>query len=399
MIFSMGNLKMKLSEPRNDDEVFSSCIVAYWISSIANAVVKRILGGEVVGVILSALICILPFALITIKAMLILYARRKLVRMVLPSVILLAMLFMSYLRDVPVIPMISVMIWGALGFTLSAVMISIENYRLVYEEFKKKICLIIILSLPAIVLAKMEGTYFMHFSFMLVMPMAVCLRAFLDDKEKRCLFEFAILCSIVVICGARGPLVCIAIFGIAYTVFKSRNRVAKILLCITTFVCFFNYRAILMFLYEFLAARGIESRTLWILVYEPTHSSGRDILYAQAKELIEKKPWLGWGVLGERIHMEVYPHNIYYEFMLDFGKPLGYALLIAVVIIILSGLLNCKGELAFFYLVLLSTCVALLWSGSYLSSPEFWMLLFVSACSIRKPVKGLNVVKRKQEYE
>lgn len=391
MKISYGDKHIGLFSHNTNDEILSKCLSYYWASSIANASFKRILGIGMTATLLSALISMPLFILFALKSVPVLHKKRRLKHTIIPILLFMASFIISYLRGTPLEPMPNLLMWGFLSFFLGNVVVSINNYETTYKEFVKRIPLFLILSVPVIIASRMSEEYLMHFSFMLVLPMCLCFYLIFEEKKRIYIFPLMVFFALVFLYGSRGALGCLLIFIVIYIIFKSKKLRTKVTLILVTVFGIAFYTDILMFLYNFLESRGFSSRTIWLMVNDPTHDSGRSKLFEQAQKLIEMKPWIGWGVAGERQFMEVYPHNIVYEFQIDFGRPLGYALLAFVLILMVFGFTRCKGKKALFYTVFVASAISLLWSGSYLSSPNFWIVLYMAIHSITKRDRDYSI--------
>lgn len=105
-------------------------------------------------------------------------------------------------------------------------------------------------------------------------------------------------------------------------------------------------------------------------------TSGRDIVYQNAIELILEKPLFGYGIFGYGRFMD-YPHNLFLE-LLAGGGFVWFLTFSSFLIYLLYKLykmvyLDLRFYLIFF--LLLSPLVTLMFSGSYLQSPEFWFVI------------------------
>ena len=124
---------------------------------------------------------------------------------------------------------------------------------------------------------------------------------------------------------------------------------------------------------------NINSRTIIILLNNSFfYDSGRHRLVNEAIDNLKRKPFIGWGIAGDVICMEQYPHRIDIEILLDFGQIMGIIIICLLICLIIRGFL-CAKENRIEYLVLLSCGLAPLFlSHSYLSEPFFW--IFLGAC-------------------
>ena len=399
----LGQKKTPLLSCRTEDELFSKCLTFYWASSIANSVLKRIIGGGMFGTIISAIVCMPIFFYFAMRALFaICQKKERCIALVIPALVFLLAFAVSYLRGTPLDPMPTLIMWGMLGLFQATVVISISDYEVLYSEFRRMIPIYLLLALPSAIASSASDEYMMNFSFMLVLPICLSFYEFFEKKHLIYCIPFLGFCILVVLFGARGPLGCILAFVLLYVVFKSKKISVKIALILFITIGLLFYTQILTFVATFLDNHGISSRTIWILVNDPTHTSGREVLYIQAQKMIDMKPYLGWGVAGERVSMDVYPHSIVYEFLIDFGKPLGFFLLILILGILIIGFSGYRQKAGFFYTTFIARSISLLWSGSYLSSPSFWIAIYMAVVIIRQKLDEryiLSIRLRTQESQ
>ena len=380
---AIENRKAFLLSCRTEDEVFSKCLSFYWASAIANSVFKRIIGGGTMGTIVSAVVCMPLFFYFVIRSLFAIFRKReRCITLLVPALVFLLAFAVSYLRGIPLDPMPTLIMWGMLGLFQATVIISISDYNVLYEEFRRMIPIYLVLALPSALASKAADEYMMHFSFLLVLPICICFYAFFEEKRRVYCIPFMVFFVLVFLFGSRGPLGCILAFMLLHVLLKSRKISIKIVLLLFIAIGLLFYTQILTFVATFLDNHGLSSRTIWILINDPTHTSGRDVLYAQAQKMIDMKPLLGWGVAGERLTMEVYPHSIVYEFLVDFGKPLGYFLLVGILCLFVFGFFRYRQRAGFFYTAFIASNISLLWSGSYLSTPTFWISIYMALFAI-----------------
>jgi len=105
--------------------------------------------------------------------------------------------------------------------------------------------------------------------------------------------------------GSRGALLCIGVFIILKLVrFNLKFNYKKVFLYISlifsSILIFLNLNNILMYIYRYLQAFGIDSRSLLLLLENKTYLSGRDNLYEILLREIINKPVFGNGLGGDR---------------------------------------------------------------------------------------------------
>lgn len=377
----------------NDEDIFIKCLTWYWTSSIANSVLKRILGSNDMTTLISAIVTMPVFFLFLMYSFCILGKQKRLAKFLCPEMFLSCLFFLSYLRGTPYKPMILLIIWLTLSLFLGTIMVSIIDYERLYLEFEKLIPIYVLFAISALVIKQEPGEYMMHFSFLLALPMCQCIYSVIEENRLLYLVPLFIFLGVVLLKGSRGVIGCVIAFIFLCIVLKCKKLFPKIIIILGTVGGCVFFELIVDKLYYFLEAHGISSRTIWLLKNDLMHDSGRGQLYLAAQELINQHPWWGWGVVGERVSMDVYPHNIVYEFMIDFGIPIGCVLLIFVCIILFCGFIRSDSRYAILYIIFVSSCVSLLWSGSYLSTPEFWISIYMA---IHVCKNNLRVEKEEQ---
>ena len=134
----------------------------------------------------------------------------------------------------------------------------------------------------------------------------------------------------------------------------------------------------------FLGALNINSRSVEMLLSGNfSNDRAREILWSMSREMIEEKRIFGFGFYGDRYVIGQrfaygYPHNIYFEFVIQFGVLIGSILLGIIIFHILRMFIKCRDYHWSFLLVLLfSGCTKLLVSDSFWYSIPFWGLLGV----------------------
>ena len=113
-----------------------------------------------------------------------------------------------------------------------------------------------------------------------------------------------------------------------------------------------------------------------------THTSNRDLVYAQALELIGEKPFFGYGVLGYMPLLTTtyqYPHNLFLEIALQGGL---FVLLAAVGVLLIAiyklyKMIKDDKNNWIFAFIFTYPLVQLMFSGSYLLTGLFWFCMAI----------------------
>jgi len=180
--------------------------------------------------------------------------------------------------------------------------------------------------------------------------------------------------------GARGPLVGLMVGIVINILFKQDDKNKRsfyiFFLVLFAVVFLFLYRSILEFIYNLLVSWDIESRTLEKLLFEEGDlSSGRFDIY---KSIIDEISVFGKGLFSDRVILgNRYVHNLFLEWLSNFGIVGGGCLSIGFITLFIKTLKkNRHSNWIFFLLLIPNGLVGLLFSSSYLlQNPWFYAML------------------------
>lgn len=266
-----------------------------------------------------------------------------------------------------------------------ALFYKVSNLNMVLAQTSHAVTLVIALMLVVTLAAdRGQANYDMTVGYTLLYPICFCMSRIKENKKYVCLALISGL--IILLYGSRGPLLAIMSFLLMMFLFDKEKRNVKkfvwrmIVVASAIIVCFF-YREILLFVREIFINKGVSVRTIEkILTGNITADSGRSILYDLAIKHIHEKPILGWGLAGDVVCMEQYPHLLFLEILLDFGYVIGGMLSFFVLYRIIKTSLMFHFENEDFFILFCCGFVPLLLSHSYLQEPLFWVLMGF-ACS------------------
>lgn len=244
-----------------------------------------------------------------------------------------------------------------------------------------------------------EGTYDQNASYMIAFCFLIALFSlryhdyypkfsFLDKKWfrifKYCLFPYLIVMAFFA--GGRGAFVTIMVgllFNIDLLKKLSRQTIKKILLglffgiiLIIVFIAWFDKSGEIM---EFflLSAQRITALVDFQNMDTSNATSGRDELYADALRYFSESPVYGFGLWAYLFKIEMFPHNIFLEVMLQGG--LLFLTLFFFLLMMAYGkyrkmLLLDKSQI-FLMPFAIYAFTLLLFSSSYIFEPLFWFVL------------------------
>lgn len=267
---------------------------------------------------------------------------------------------------------------------------SIKNYKNFYDIMEKianlSLIFILILSIGLITGKFQNEEYSMGLSYYLLFPLLIYTKNFLQKTNLFDLIKVILDLMLILLMGARGTIVCFVVYSFLEILrlkdLKIRQIVLYLLILLAMIIFALNFREILIIIanltYKIL---GMTSRTIELLLYDIGHDSGRHIIYETMKYSINNHPFLGIGIAGDRMLMEnpgLYAHNIFLEIYVEFGLILGSFILLFILYLVFSSLLTKESKK--YGIALLWICLGLLplfFSGSYLTSLEFWIMLAV----------------------
>lgn len=240
-----------------------------------------------------------------------------------------------------------------------------------------------------------DETYSQGLGYDNLIPLFVYWIAFLKTRKLQDLIIPIISVSLVLMSGARGPLLCV-ILGLilTYVVCCSINY-KKLVLLVVVVSLFYGllriyYIDILTWMLENFSNINVSTRTVSMLMENTMDDDSRHILHNVAKEYIAEHPISGTGMLNDRIYVYgkyrsnetvvpygSYCHNFFYEVMMQFGGIPGAVIIIVFVKSLLTRITNALllSEKEIVCLVIIVAFFPLLISHSYVTFHPFYLLV------------------------
>ncbi|WP_428909843.1 O-antigen ligase family protein [Niallia sp. Krafla_26] len=250
------------------------------------------------------------------------------------------------------------------------------------------------------------GTYSMALSYYLLLPAILLIDEFFDTFSLKALFCALVAVLVILALGARGAILCIAIFMVLKMLSpQSKLHYKKIFFYLTvmasTMLVLVNLENILVSLYDFLLKFGINSRSLMLFLNnEEIHLSGREPIYQYVLGEIANHPLRGVGIGGDRVGGLGYSHNFFLEIGANFGVMMGGILAMGLIsLIVRSFFLKNKEKSNMVIIWLCLGFVHLMVSGSYLTEMKFWILLgLLINVHFLVPSKGESIHAQKENH-
>jgi len=246
-------------------------------------------------------------------------------------------------------------------------------------------------------------TYDMVFSYLILVPMVILTYKLLFINFRIIDVALILLASIsVVTVGSRGPLLSYFIYLVLLFVnylIKNRLKAKALVLFLlsTTFISaiVLNFNFFIKQLNNLLIKYGIQSRTIYLLLSDNIDfSTGRSEIFSNTINNIFLNPVLGYGIGGDRVFLNgTYPHNIFLEIIAQFGIVLGGIFSLVLIMYWFIGIFLNKNTIDQHLAIIFAGLglISLFFSGSYLTSSNFW--LFMAIC-----ISSVHFTKHKLSY-
>lgn len=202
----------------------------------------------------------------------------------------------------------------------------------------------------------------------------------------------------MVMAGSRGPLFCGAVITAialirSYAHINSRSLIAIVITILSIFGLIYFLDDMLLLLQRMTIQHGINARVLELIAsgkfLNNESTEIRNDVFVYLKDCIKDNP-IGYGFLGDRVVLAKinasYPHNFFYEILLQFGWFLGGGISIYVIYVLLHQLLARKYKSIFepaIDITLAVGFVKLMFSGSYVWEPYFAIMIYLILTGIR----------------
>ncbi len=190
--------------------------------------------------------------------------------------------------------------------------------------------------------------------------------------------------------GSRGPVLCVFSFVALYIVFVMRIKrkwIVYLVLSLMAVSLYLYLDVILGAMQYVIGSLGMRTKIVDMMLEGViTDDSGRHDLITILRPHIENGPFFGHGYCGSWPIIGIYPHNLFYDFLITFGQIPGVLLFILLVVYIVSGFRSCgsTSERGIWLLFFVAGFIHLFFSDSFINTSSFFMLIGYSAAMKRK---------------
>lgn len=341
-----------ISSSEKWDRDISFCIILYYIISSVNGVLKSILliPESLWGIVSFGFgLIFLYFFLMNLKKIYYRSSRILLGLLFIFAVIYLISILQVTLRGEPFLLLLkgSLFLTFAWWIPLGVATFSVNDKNILYVVLLRGSYIISGLQFLNLFFGNSNGqeevlTYNMFFGYSIAFPLLLHINEFFRTKKKW--FLFIVICEFIALVSyaSRGPLLSVS-FLLGYILLVENRSLKKcIVLIFLGGIFYFAFDRII----EYIVLFGVKSRTLSLLAAnEIASDSGRGDIWNVCLQMIQERPFLGWGLGGEYYGISkgigevvptvgATPHNGLLQLLVNFGVLLGSFIGI---IIIFSG--------------------------------------------------------------
>ncbi len=194
--------------------------------------------------------------------------------------------------------------------------------------------------------------------------------------------------------GTRGPLLSLMLPIIIYILFIYNGKHAKVMrisLIVVAIVVFLFLIPLAMYLIDVFNNLDANSRILTKFISNDIkNDSGRWALIVELnKHLLTENRVFGYGLFGSFQFINIYPHNIFYEFIFSFGFVFGTILIILMLLHFFKGYKYATNDITkdFILLFTIMELTHLFLSYTFLTEQMFFLLIGICAQRQRKNSK------------
>ncbi|MEQ2976656.1 O-antigen ligase family protein [Butyricimonas faecihominis] len=372
------------------DKILSRFIIAYFLFSAINSVIKQLFYIPESIWNLVSFICGFIIIIFFIHSLKYIFKYSSFCLFYSYSIFFLVILWSCIINDV--IYITDAIVWPLfICIPLGLAIYSLDNFNLFYNYVLNKSFLLAFVLILLVIFPQEDGKYNMFMSYSLLFPLLIHINEFCNTKKKYYLLILLLEIGIIIFFGSRGALLSITFF-VMYKFFVKRTFKVSVIFGLGLLgigIGYVNFATIGNWLLNKFETYNLYSRTLSLIFQnEGTSLSNRDIVWRYCNDMIFEKPILGWGYYGWKEQLVyamaggengtgTYPHNIFIELCLDFGLVLGF-LISSILILSFVRLFSFKDflEKDLFVILFAIGFLPLLFSGSYSQSPTFYLYIY-----------------------
>jgi hypothetical protein len=385
---------MKNSKSNRADYSLSFFVATYFFIEALNSSIKQLfyISDSLWTAMSDGFMYFLLFLLVlTIKHML----RRKGLHFIIAEIVYLGIYAISFFRGYASTGLLLSSAFQTIGIAvpIAFYVISVSDKRILLNVLRKFGYVQSVLLIVTLFSMNDKSTYSMSASYFLVLPSLLFLSSFFSTRSLIDFLFASISILSILLYGARGPLLGIAVYIAIKVIFAPKLSIKKIvfLLIVGSLLVYVlvAWDSLLLLLSRFLQARNIHSRTLnAVLQSSITRLSGRDTLFKYYWNLALQKPLTGWGAYGRWIGSGSGPHNTLIELIVVFGFVVGPIIILFSVFLLFHGFFIKDPNYQELSIIYSSRIVPMfLVSGGFFTAVH-WMIFFIMGIHTTFFLKG-----------
>lgn len=196
--------------------------------------------------------------------------------------------------------------------------------------------------------------------------------------------------------GGRGGFILIVIYilYITISIIYKKNRVNSLKYILLMGVAILSITIVLPKLMQISIFNNSVERVLSYLSPEGidmSRTSGRDLVYGSAIELIKQSPIIGYGIFGFWKIYGAYPHNLFLEILLQGGVVMLFISIIIIILLLrrIIYMVRYNEELRIILIIFLYPITMLMFSGTYTNNSIFWFCIsFIFSYRLEKCINS-----------
>lgn len=219
------------------------------------------------------------------------------------------------------------------------------------------------------------------------------------SKKIICFVWVFIGAMLLFIFGTRGPILAFIVFLLLMVfikILKMKNSIKQVIcIAICLLIAYFLLCTDIMLeiatkLSKKFSDIGFSTRVFdYFINGDISDDNGRNYLAEKVINAISLNP-LGYGLMGDRVVLDIYVHNIVLEMLCDFGLVLGSIIIFVIVLLPIFSLIKNKniGFSHFILMIFSMVLIKLMLSGSFITEPYFYFMLGISINGLRNKGKA-----------
>lgn len=263
----------------------------------------------------------------------------------------------------------------------------------------------------------MERSYSQYGSYSMLLISVVLTSALFENFSVKYLIPLVISMFFMIAYGARGPLVCWLLFILLLIIVRlvhEDNNIKKIYIIAVISaligIVYKSFYSILSQLLIWFSELGFSVRIVNRLLDENfMEDAGRNSISEICLERIGDNPFIGTGIVNDRIYIASrlgvtdaigeYPHNVFLEFLMQYGMLVGIVLIVLMVWVLFKSyrVASDKQTKDFIGILVGTYMFPLMFSESYINAPGFYLLVGVCIATIVKKKNAVALEVNDQE--